>query len=234
MVVTRTRISVLAVLLALLLGACAPAADGERVEVAELTGPVSYYPNQTGLVWEYLPDGALLSEPRLVQRVEGPTVLDGIVVTATRLAGRGLDVRSFREYRPDGVFLKREERPGTIITFDPPLKEFPAEGSLRVGSTWAGEGSAEIVFPDARPENRRELLQFRYRYTVVDRRSVTLVGGTFEVFVIDFLSRLESDDGELIEEVTQQAWFAPFVGEVRTEGGYVLVDSNALGAERAP
>lgn len=230
----RASLPLLALLVAALLAACAPAADDERVEVAELTQPVTYYPHQTGLVWEYLPDGARLADPRVVRRIEGPTMLEGRVFTSSRLAGRGLDVRSFREYRADGVFLRREERPGTVITFDPPLQEFPAPGTLRVGATWAGEGSAEIVFPQARPENRRQALRFSYRYTVVDQREVTLVGGTYDVFVIDFVSRLEEESGELVEEISQQSWFTPFVGEVRTQGGYVLVETNAVDAQPTP
>lgn len=218
----------IAALLVLLLAACAPSADGPRVTVAQLTEPVGYYPQQTGATWQYLPSNALLDEARVFQRVEGPTVLDGQVWIAWRLVGRGLDVISYRQYRPDGVFLRRELRPGTEIDFDPPIREYPSEGSLRVGATWSGQTTASVVYPEARPENRSASLTLDYTYTVVDQRRVSIASGDFEVFVINFTSRTTDEFATVLEEFTQELWFAPFVGEVRTEQGFFLVESNVL------
>jgi hypothetical protein len=70
--------------------------------------------------------------------------------------------------------------------------------------------------------------------TVVDRREVTVTAGTFEVFVLNFTSRTTDESGEVVDELTQETWFAPYLGEVRTENGFFLVDSNLLGLPRAP
>jgi hypothetical protein len=214
-------------LAAVVLTACAPATeDGPRVVVEQLTEPVSFYPQETGATWQYLPDSALLGDPRVYQRVDGPTVLNGEVVTSWRLIGRGIDERNYRTYRPDGVFLLRTVKPGTIIDFQPAVQEFPSGASLRVGASWGGETTARVVYPDARPEHREAALDIRYRYTVVDRRTAQVPAGVFEVFVIDFQSVTVDTSGNELEELTQTIWFTPYVGEVRTENGFFLVETN--------
>ena len=214
-----------------LLAACAPTASEERVEVLQLTEPLTFYPNQTGAWWQYLPDGARLSEPRLIRAIEGPTVVDGDVWIAWRTSGRGIELTSLRQTRPDGVFLKRRVRPGSIATFDPPIQEFPPQSQLRVGATWAGETRATLEFPEADPENRLAELDLTYTYTVVDQRQVELLAGSFEVFVVNLVTRTFDEDGAIVEELQQETWFVPFVGEVRTDNGYFLVESNVLAEE---
>lgn len=221
------RIALLSIIAGLVLAACAPAAD-ERVTVEQLTEPVTFYPSQTGARWEYLPDGARVSDPRLVRTIQGPSVLDGEVWVAWRTSGRGLDQTSFRQVTSDGVFLKRRLRPGTVITFDPPIQEFPPQSQLRVGATWAGETTAVLEFPQANPENRRASLDLTYTYTVVDRRTVTLLAGEFETFVVNLVTRTFDEDGTIVEELQQETWFVPYVGEVRIDSGHYLVDSNVL------
>jgi hypothetical protein len=221
-----------AIALLALLGACVPAASEETTAVTTPTGPVAYQPTATGATWAYLPERATLDEPRVVVRVDGPTVVDGQVRTAWRLVGRGLEVAWFREHRDDGTFLVREERPGTRITFDPPLQELQA-GPFRVGQTWGGTTTATLVFPGAAPENRRQSLALEYRTTIVDRREVTVAAGTFEVFVLNFTSRTFDESGAVVEELTQETWYAPHLGEVRTENGFFLVASNLIGLPAA-
>ena len=210
-----------------LLSACAPGAEEGRVEIAQLAGEPSFYPHETGATWTYLPAGSPLNATPVFQQALGPTLIDGERWTAWRLVGRGLDVGSFKQYRPEGVFVLREVRPGTQLTFDPPLQELPAQGELRVGARWGGESSAHIYYPDAPPESQRETLRFTYTYSVVDRRQVRIEAGTFNVFVINLESQL-SADGEDVrgDTVRQEIWYAPFVGEVRTELGFVMVDAN--------
>ena len=216
-----------------LLAACAPQTAEETEAVTVPTGPVAYRPVATGATWAYLPDRATLDEPRVVVRIEGPTVLDGQVRTAWRMVGRGLDVTWFRDHRPDGTYLVREERPGARILFDPPVLELEA-GPLRVGQSWGGRTTATLVFPDAAPENRSTVLPLEYRTTVVDRRTVSVAAGTFEVFVLNFTTRTFDETGAVVEELTQETWFSPHLGEVRTENGFFLVDSNLLGLPPAP
>lgn len=222
----RTRFLVVLPLV-FILAACAPTTgDAPRVVVEQLSEPVSFYPQETGATWQYLPDSASLAESRLFRRIEGPTVLGGRLVVASRFVGRGIDERNFRSYQPDGVFLIRRTKPGSVIEFMPPLQEFPAQAGLRVGASWGGETTAHVRYPDARPEHRETSLDIRYRYTVVDRRTARVPAGEFDIFVIDFQSQTLDAEGNELEELVQTTWFAPHVGEVRTENGYYLIETN--------
>lgn len=222
----RTRLAPLLVAAVALLAGCAPTAEAPRAQVEQLSQAVSYYPQETGATWNYLPENAKLDEPPVYRRVDGPTILGGEVVTVTRLVGRGLDEHDYRRYTPEGVFLERRTKPGTIIDFEPAIQEFPPAGQLRVGASWGGTTRAEIHFPQARPENQRASLDITYRYEVVDRRPVSVPAGTFEVFVINLVTEAVGDDGNVADHLTQATWFVPYVGEVRTEGGLYLVEMN--------
>lgn len=223
----------LAALALLFLAACAPSSAPE-VKIQQLTKPLSYYPHQTGAHWEYLPDGAKLDEPRLTEDVEGPTVVAGQVWIAWHLKGRGLDATRYRQYRQDGVFLGRENKLGTLITFDPPIQEFPPEDSLRVGATWAGDTqvTVEATQSGAKQQSKPQTktLHVHYVYTVVDKRQVSLAAGTFEVYVVSFTTRTMDANGNVANELTQQYWFTPYVGVIRDENGNVLIASNVLKA----
>ena len=213
--------------LLLTLAACAPS-SAKQVTVQQLTKPVSYYPHQTGAHWEYLPDGAKLTDPRLVSDIEGPTVMDGQVWVAWHIQGRGLDVTRYRQYRSDGVYLGRENKLGTIINFDPPIHEFPAPDTLRVGATWSGDTKVEVVATDGSKSDSSKTLAVHYVYTVVDQRQVTLASGSFDVYVVSFTTRTMDAAGKVTNELTQQFWFTPNIGEVRDENGNVLIASNVL------
>ncbi len=212
------------------LAACAPSGTDKTVTVQQLTEPVSFYPHQTGAHWEYLPDGAKIDAPRLSETVEGPAVLDGDVWIAWHLSGRGLEVTRYRQYRPDGVYLKREVKLGTVITFDPPIQEYPAEGDLRVGATWSGDTTATVENPGDTSPDASRTLDISYVSTIIDRRTVNLVSGSFEVYVISFTSRQLDANATVTSELTQQTFFAPHVGEVRDENGNFMVASNVLKA----
>lgn len=222
------RPALLAAVLVVALAACAPTAgDPGRLEVQQFAGQVSAYPQETGLRWAYLPEGARLDDPRYVETVEGPTVLDGDVWVLFRLVGLGQDVGAYRQFRPDGVYLRRQTRPGGAFTFDPPLRELPAFDELRVGAHWAGTSTVVGEFPGAsRPEGRRFTQEVAYAYTVVDRRPVVVRERTYDVFVIDFTTRTFDAAGAVAEELTQTLWFAPGVGKVRHENGWFLVETN--------
>lgn len=212
--------------LLILVAACAPAPDPGRVDVQQLMAAPSSYPQETGLRWSYLRDGARLDAPRYVETVEGPAVVDGDVWIAFRLVGGGQDTTHFRQFRPDGVFLRRQTRPGGSITFDPPILELPAEGELRVGAVWGGNTTSRWDFPQAPLGQRRFDLQIEYVYMVVDRREVAVAGRSYDVFVISRTTRTFDDEGAITEEFTQQLWFALGVGKVRHENGWFLVETN--------
>lgn len=223
-------VKLLAASLLLFLAACAPTAESPRVDVEQLSEPISFYPFQAGAHWEYLPDGARLSDPSTVVRVEGPTVVAGEVWVAWHARGRGLDQMSYRDNRPSGVFLLREDRLGTTFTFNPPLQEYPPSAQLRVGANWSGSTTVQLSADNGR---QQRTLEVDYVYTVVDRRPVTTPAGQFDVFVIDFTSRTFDEEGNITEELTQQTWFSPFVGEVRTRNGHLLVSTNVISSDKA-
>lgn len=225
----RPLLLLLPSLLLVVLAACAPASEAPRVDVQQLTEPISYYPFQAGARWAYLPDRARLTDPTTLVQVEGPTILGSEVWVAWHSRGRGLDQMSYRQIKPTGVFLGREERLGTTFSFDPPLQEYPAEGQLRVGAQWSGNTTVSMSIDEGK---QRRDMELDYSYTVVDKRLVTVPAGEFEVFVIDFVSRTYDENGDLTEEFSRQSWFAPYIGEVRTQAGHVLVSSNAIEAEK--
>ncbi|ADI15707.1 hypothetical protein [Truepera radiovictrix] len=213
-----------------LLSACAPA-PAPRTHVVQSAQPATYYPRQTGATWRFLPEGERRDAPPLVQRVEGPTVVDGARLIAWRTFGRGLDLRTYRDYRPEGVFIVREEGPGYVTTTSPPIQEWPAEGTLAVGLSWGGQTRATVHFTSAQ-ETRAFALT--YRFEVVDARTVTVDAGTFEVFVVAFESASLGPGGEVLETLRQEVWFAPFVGEVRTDSGLFLVSTTLQAAPTDP
>ncbi|CAN5710463.1 hypothetical protein BH23DEI1_BH23DEI1_23090 [soil metagenome] len=222
-IITSTCLAALIAVLA----ACAPAAsESPRLEVTQLAEPISFYPQQTGARWEYIRDGSTLDGVRYIEMIEGPAVIDGDIWIVSHLVGGGQDVLTYRQYRPDGVFLKRQIRPGATITFDPPMREYPAPAELRVGLTWRGDTTANGRFPSAAPDLRVQSWSVEYVYTVVDRRQVSVGGRSFEVFVIDRTVRQYDTAGAIAEELSRTTWFAPNVGVVRHENDWFLVDTN--------
>ncbi len=209
---------------------CAPSPAG-RVEVDQFAGSVSYFPMETGISWAYLPEGASLDSFQVQVSVAGPTVIDGDIWIASQIFGAGLRGVRYRQYRPDGVFILREIAPGTQITHEPPIQEYPASESLRVGMSWGGDTRSTILFTD---RNQTVAFDVNYVYTIVDRRKVRLQAGEFEVFVINLTGRRFDENGSIAEEFSHDVWFAPYFGEVRTREGYVLVSSNLLSSSSAP
>ncbi len=211
-------------LAAIALSACAPA-PAARISVTQLSEAPTYYPHSTGAVWSYLPEGEAQDAPVLVQQVEGPTLIDGQTLTVWRTTGRGLETRTYRDYREDGVFIPRETGPGYVTTITPAIREWPRERTLRVGSSWGGEAVATVNFTDA---GKSEEVRLEYRFEIVDARPVTTPAGSFEVFVVSFESRSYNPAGEAQEVLRQELWFTPFVGEVKTDAGLFLLSSNLL------
>ncbi len=206
--------------------ACVPSVEAPRVEVQQLTEPVSFYPRETGARWTYVADGASLAGIRYVETIEGPSVIDGDVWIAFRLVGGGQDVTHYRQFRDDGVYLRRQVRPGAVIDFDPPIREYPAQDELRVGLTWRAETVADQRYPSAAPGLRHMRLDVEYVYTVIDFRPVTVAGESYEVYVIDRTVRQYDEDGGIQDELSRILWFAPRIGIVRHENGWFLVDTN--------
>ena len=221
------------VIAVLILAACAPGSEeeGPRLNIEQFTGNVSFYPQETGAAWAYVPQGSQISATGLATVIEGPTVLNDDIWVATKFVGLGVDGARYRQYRPDGVFVLREDASGSRTVFDPPLKEYPAPSELRVGATWAGETTARLFFPGAKPADRNQTFEVTYNYTVVDKRNVRLPLGELEVYVINMIGRSFNEEGKVANETTQVTWFSPFIGEVRTREGFFLARSNVISSE---
>ena len=54
------------------------------------------------------------------------------------------------------------------------------------------------------------------------------------MFVVSFESRSYGETGETQEVLRQELWFAPFIGEVKTDTGLFLLQTNLLSDEAAP
>ena len=210
--------------------ACAPVTEPPRVDVRQLAAAPSFYPQETGLRWVYLREGARLDDPRqrAEETVEGPAVLDGELWIAFRLVGGGRVNTHYRQFRADGVYLKRQTRAGGLTTFEPPIRELPAEGELRIGARWSGTSVARGSFPGAAVEQRSFTYEIAYDYWVVDRRTVNVSDREYDVFVISRTWQWFGEEGELQHEATTEHWFAPRVGWVRRGGKWpdFLVETN--------
>ncbi len=217
-----------ALLLLALLSACAPTTGStERTaSVEQLSRAIGFYPDQAGARWEYLPDNAPVDDPRLIQIVEGPRVVGGRTLISHLTRGGGAEERKYRSIASDGVRMYMRSVPGAQTSFEPPILEFPPASQLVRGANWGGTTTARTHFPDAQPQFRFETQQIRYRYTVVDRRSVRVPAGTFDVFVINLVTDQLTESGSVASSLTQELWYSPYVGEVRSVGGYYLVGLN--------
>ena len=220
-------------ILVVLFTACTPQTEeAERVSIDQFAGSVSFYPQETGIVWSYVPPGGSLESPALQQVIEGPTVLNDDIWIASSVTGVGLSGFRFRQYRSDGVYRLRETAPGVETTYDPPIREFPAESELVVGASWTGDTTATVFFPGAKPDEQTQVQTVNYTYTVVDKRTVNnLPIGPVEVFVVNLVGRLFDADGGISQELKQEVWFAPFIGEVRTREGFLLIATNTVESE---
>lgn len=209
----------------MLLASCAPPAQsvGASVDVDK----VSFYPRETGIVHEYLPEDAADNQPRLVQRVLGPRLAQRY--TASVSVGRGIDVTSYRSYTNQGVFLHRQDGPGYSMTLEPPLQEYPAANAMQVGATWQGSSTVTIRYTES--GNEAVTFTTNYLYNVVDRRRVNLergedLLGRFDAFIISLEGERLAEDGSLVQRIEQDIWFTPYIGEILTKEGGLLIASN--------
>ena len=217
----------LALAVLVLLAACAPvASDTPRTSVEQLSRAVGFYPAQAGARWEYLPDNAPIDDPRVIQLVEGPRVVGERTLISHLTWGAAAEERKFRSIGADGVLLYARTVPGAQTAFEPAIMEFPPSSQLVRGASWGGTTTSTTFYPDQRPEFQYETLNIRYRYTVVDRRSVRVPAGTFDVYVINLVTEQLDDAGRVSHTLTQELWYSPYVGEIRTVSGFYLTGLN--------
>ncbi|GGK14366.1 hypothetical protein GCM10008955_04720 [Deinococcus malanensis] len=214
------RLSLLVALLGL--GACAPtrSAAPSTVQASTPVSGVSFYPREAGLAWSYLPEGDPATAIPYTLRAMGPSVFAGQTVQTFELTGRGAQQTWFRTFTDSGVFLQGIRKPGLTIRLEPPMQEYPAPGSWRVGLAWQGQSQVTVVDDAGKTQAQGSVT---YSYLVQQQRRVQTPGGTFNVWVV---TRQMSDTVGGLFPATQQLWFTPFTGEVRSPEGLLLTGRN--------
>jgi len=210
--------------------ACVPPAV-QNVTTTVAADQVSYYPSQSGLVWSYLKPGEPLDTAPYIVRIEGPTSYQSKVLTALRFIGRGQERFYYREFDATGVKLWGEASPEFYqITYDQPVQEYPSEATLAVGKTWTGSTTAQLVTKEGTRKMR-----FTYISKVVTREKFKIRDTEYNAFLILRDNRLEYLDLTAAESAkpqfqpileSQRIRFVPYIGEVETREGLVLVNYN--------
>lgn len=218
-----TRSTLIALITTLTLAACSPATTPpSTADATSAPTSVSFYPLNTGLEWNYHRTGEPLTNTPIKTRATGPITHNGVTLLRKTTSGRGISTTRYYSNTSNGLYLHREDRPGTIITYEPPIHHMPAREQLMRGTTWTGATTSTITFPDAPPKNRIETVQLQYEYTVVDQRKVSTPAGTFEAFIIN-RTAIDTTNNTT---VTQEFWFSPYVGELRTTENLILTARN--------
>ena len=198
-------------LLPALLAACAPAQQARQAPVTASTSvsQVSFYPFQAGLNWSYLPDGDTQGGQPYTLKALGPSVFGSVQAQAYNLSGRGADQTSYRLISAQGVQLLGFRKPGLSVRLDPPWQEALAEESWKVGLAWQGESNITVQSDDGRTNVSGKVKS--YRVWVVNRQITDTVGGLFPA--------------------SQEQWFMPYVGDIRTPEGLLLTGRNFAGGQ---
>lgn len=200
--------------LGLLLLACAPQTTSQ-VGV----GSVGFYPLQTGLEWVYRPQGGRATDPPFRLSVLGAASFEGKPAIRLVFSGQGRESYYYRSLGPEGVRLLGYEQRNTEsrVVYDPPLLEYPPEALLRPGYRWGG--TTRITLTQLGRPFYQEAVD--YTYTVVEEIDRVVAAGSFRVLRI--LLELRGSQSGLVQ---REVWFAPRVGEVRTNDGLLLVERS--------
>lgn len=204
-----------------LLGSCAPRQQtGTVITSSTQVNSISFYPFETGLIWNYLPEGDTSKDIPYVMQTQGPTVFLGQPVIASQLSGRGAQQTWYRTYDNSGIKLFGLRKPGVTVSLSPAWQEAPAADAWRVGLHWEGSSSITVQDDTGKVQAKGTLI---YRYDVQDTRQVTTPAGTYKVWVV---TRQISDDVGGLFPAAQQYWFAPYVGDLRTPENLLLTSKN--------
>jgi hypothetical protein len=212
------------------LAACVPATPGNATATVT-ADQVSYYPSQSGLIWAYLKPGEPLNTAPYIVRIEGPSSYNAKVLTGMRFIGRGTERFYYREFDPTGVKLWGEGATDFYqFVYDQPVQEYPAENTLAIGKTWSGESTGKLVTKES-----TKRVKYTYIFRVVSKEKFKIRDTEYDAFLILRDNRLEYLDLTAAEAAkpefrpvveSQRVRFVPFIGEVETREGLVLVDYN--------
>ena len=214
-------------LLPALLAACAPAQQARQAPVTASTSvsQVSFYPFQAGLNWSYLPDGDTQGGQPYTLKALGPSVFGSVQAQAYNLSGRGADQTSYRLISVQGVQLLGFRKPGLSVRLDPPWQEALAEGAWKVGLAWQGESNITVQSDDGRTNVSGKV---KYSYRVLDQRNVSIGTQSYRVWVVN---RQITDTVGGLFPASQEQWFMPYVGDIRTPEGLLLTGRNFAGGQ---
>jgi hypothetical protein len=205
-----------------LLAACAPTVNtpaAPRVEGAVVGAKAGFYPSAPSLRWTYLPEGDQADRPAFEVKVVGPSVYQGKTVTQIAFLGRAQSFNNYRDYRPDGVYLLARVAPQAVsYSYDPPIREYPSEAELKVGATWSGESKVTVTAANGTQSRAGGI---NYTYRVLSRDQYTVAGTSYDTFLINLETKYSTG-----ETTNQSIRFAPFIGEVRTQDGLLLVSRS--------
>ena len=214
-------------LLPALLAACAPAQQARQAPVTASTSvsQVSFYPFQAGLNWSYQPDGDTQGGQPYTLKALGPSVFGSVQAQAYNLSGRGADQTSYRLISVQGVQLLGFRKPGLSVRLDPPWQEALAEGAWKVGLAWQGESNITVQSDDGRTNVSGKV---KYSYRVLDQRNVSIGTQSYRVWVVN---RQITDTVGGLFPASQEQWFMPYVGDIRTPEGLLLTGRNFAGGQ---
>jgi hypothetical protein len=205
------------------LSACAPSTQTDRLAVETIVTARSFYPHEAGLKWQYLEPGERTDTPSFTKEVVGPTLVNEELLTLSRVYGRGQDTKLFERFDDSGVYLVREDRPGSIFVYAPPMQTLPPSAELQLGTAWQGTSQVNVYHPDTTVYG--DPLTIDYHYQVIDQRQVTVGEHTFEVYVISFQATQTLASGSS-QSIQQEVWYTPYVGEIKTRANVVLTKVN--------
>jgi hypothetical protein len=227
--INSLRVALLVTAATLGLLACAPRPAPTLPEAPiRLDGDVGgVYPTATGAEWRYRRPAPGPSEARI--RILGPRTFAGQQTVAyefTVLLEAGLTrTRVFhRRVDPSGVLLLGQvgdEIANVSLTFEPAMQEYLLGAALRVGARWAGRTTLTQRVIAGVVQGAPLAVELEYEYSVLAQRRVTVPAGTFLAYVIE--ARANDAQGE---EILQEIWFVPGLGEIRTREGFLLERFN--------
>ena len=91
---------------------------------------------------------------------------------------------------------------------------------LEVGSSWQGNSTLS-VYRDGAVLSSAAL---SYDSKVLGQQRVSINGQDYDAFVINVETRVGADDD--VRKKTYQSWYVPYVGEIKTQTGLVMVGKN--------
>ncbi len=216
------RIAALGLVLAL--AACAPQTPSRVTGQTGAGANVAFYPSQSGAIWQYLKDGERNDSTPYTLRIEGPQSYNGRILTGMRFIGRGQDISYFRQFDERGVQLIAQGSANFYdLVYETPILEYPPQKDLVIGKTWSGTSNATLTIPKQSPQK----LRYTYQFRVVAKEKYRVANTDYDAFLILRDNRLEDLSGKsdpVIE--SQRIRFVPFIGEVQSREGLVLINYN--------